>query len=87
VKWKDGLYYSAAIAQPPDDSVKKSRKASQKYFIKFDNGDTDFVTRDHIFTDDQDVAFFSDDEKKEENNVDKEDDEAMPDEVIFFPTL
>jgi hypothetical protein len=68
VKWTDGLYYSVKISEPPADApdIKKARQPSQqKYFVKFDNGDTDFISRDHIFLDDQDVAFFSDEEGKE----------------------
>ena len=77
VKWKDKQFYTANIIDPPADAPpqpnnnnnnnnnnKKTRNKNNTtyYFVKFDDGDTDWISKQNIYANDQDTAFFSDED-------------------------
>jgi hypothetical protein len=86
VKWHDGSYYSAVIVEPPADAPRFSTRnvsGYKKLWVKFEDGAVDSVSRDRVFTDDQEVAFFSDEDPVErpqeqyKSGSDKEEDEDI----------
>ncbi len=79
VKWSDGTYYTAQVVEPPPEAgiQRISRRASpyRKIYVKFEDGSVEPISRDKIFNDDQEVAFFSDDDSKQPS---KEDEDEEP---------
>lgn len=81
VKWEDGAYYQATIVEPPEEYRHKpqTRSKTRKYFVRFDNGEMQTVSKDRIFTDDEQAVLqeseddyrdgYSEDENEEEKEA------------------